>query len=119
VDTGEARFTRTLLPAIVALSAVGYTATAPHWILGGDNGEFATMYAVGGIAHPPGYPSMVLWLRLWHWLPVDSPWRSEINAMRKRGFKVEMEATNTLSLDYLAEHFLPQRLASANHLRLA
>ena len=53
------------------------------------------------------------------WLPVDSPWRSEINAMRKRGFKVEMEATNTLSLDYLAEHFLPQRLASANHLRLA
>jgi Protein of unknown function (DUF2723) len=73
VDTGEARFTRTLLPAIVALSAVGYTATAPHWILGGDNGEFATMYAVGGIAHPPGYPSMVLWLRLWHWLPVDSP----------------------------------------------
>jgi hypothetical protein len=66
------RFTRALLPAIVAFAAVGYTAVAPRWILGGDNGEFSTLYAVGGIAHPPGYPSMVLWLRLWHWLPVDS-----------------------------------------------
>ena len=53
------------------------------------------------------------------WLPAGSPWRSEINAMQKRGFKVEMEATASLSIDYLAEHFLPQRLASANHLRLA
>jgi hypothetical protein len=42
--------------------------------LGGDNGEFSTMYAVGGIAHPPGYPSMVMWLRLCHGLlPVEPP----------------------------------------------
>ncbi len=47
--------------------------TAPHWILGGDNGEFSALYAAGGIAHPPGYPSMVIWLRLWHWLPTDTP----------------------------------------------
>jgi DNA topoisomerase VI subunit A len=53
------------------------------------------------------------------WLPADSPWRSEITAMQKRGFKVEMEATVSLSIDYLAEHFLPQRLAVADHLRLA
>jgi Protein of unknown function (DUF2723) len=67
------RFGRALLGAIVLLAAVGYTLTAPHWILGGDNGEFSALYAAGGIAHPPGYPSMVLWLRLWHWLPVDTP----------------------------------------------
>jgi hypothetical protein len=69
----RARFTRALLPAIVLLAAVGYALTAPRWILGGDNGEFSSMYAAGGIAHPPGYPSMVVWLRLWHWLPVDTP----------------------------------------------
>jgi hypothetical protein len=39
--------------------------------------------------------------------------------MQKRGFKVEMEATSSLSIGYLAEPFLPQRLASADHLRLA
>jgi len=64
---------RALLPAIVLLSAIGYTWTAPRWILGGDNGEFATLYATGGIAHPSGYPATVLWLRLWHWLPVATP----------------------------------------------
>jgi hypothetical protein len=70
---GSTRFTRALLPAIVGLSGVGYTLTAPHRVLGGDNGEFSAMYAAGGIAHPPGYPSMVIWLRLWHWLPTDTP----------------------------------------------
>jgi hypothetical protein len=69
----SSRIERALLPAIVLLAAVGYTLTAPRWILGGDNGEFSAMYAAGGIAHPPGYPSMVIWLRLWHWLPVDTP----------------------------------------------
>ena len=69
----EGRLPRALLGAIVLLSAVGYTLTAPRCILGGDNGEFATLYATGGIAHPPGYPAMVLWLRLWHWLPVATP----------------------------------------------
>jgi hypothetical protein len=67
------RLTRALLPGIVLSSAAGYALTAPRWILGGDNGEFSTMYATGGIAHPPGYASMVIWLRLWHWLPVDTP----------------------------------------------
>jgi hypothetical protein len=69
----ESRLVGALLRSIVLLAAVVYARTAPRWILGGDNGEFATLYARGGIAHPPGYPSMVLWLRLWHWLPVDTP----------------------------------------------
>jgi Protein of unknown function (DUF2723) len=69
----EGLILRALLPAIVLLSAIGYLLTAPRWILGGDNGEFSTLYATGGIAHPPGYASMVIWLRLWHWLPVDTP----------------------------------------------
>src|SRR5580704_7073110 len=68
-----ARASRALLPVLVLLAAVGYALTAPRWILGGDNGEFSSLYATGGIAHPPGYPSMVIWLRLWHWLPTDSP----------------------------------------------
>jgi hypothetical protein len=62
-----------LLSLVVFVAAVAYVLTAPRWILGGDNGEFATLYETGGIAHPPGYPAMVLWLRLWHWLPVSSP----------------------------------------------
>jgi hypothetical protein len=73
VSERGSRFTRAVLHAIVLLAAVGYTATAPHRVLGGDNGEFSAMYAAGGIAHPPGYPSMVIWLRLWHWLPTDTP----------------------------------------------
>lgn len=72
-ETASSHLTRTALPVIVLLAGVGYTLTAPRWVLGGDNGEFSTMYATGGIAHPPGYPAMILWLRLWHWLPVDTP----------------------------------------------
>jgi hypothetical protein len=64
------RRSRAALLAIDLLAAVAYSLTAPRWILGGDNGEFSTLYATGGIAHPPGYPTLVLWLRLWHWLPV-------------------------------------------------
>ncbi|HEY5951009.1 MAG TPA: DUF2723 domain-containing protein [Kofleriaceae bacterium] len=31
------------------------------------------MSAVGGVAHPSGYPLYVLWLRAWSWLPVETP----------------------------------------------
>jgi hypothetical protein len=77
-DDGEADAGRRSLasraarPAIVVAAAAAYASTAPRWILGGDNGEFATLFATGGVAHPPGYPTMVLWLRAWHWLPVAS-----------------------------------------------
>lgn len=46
-----------------------YAFLAPAYPLGGDNGEFATLAATGGIAHPSGYPLYVLWLRAWSWLP--------------------------------------------------
>lgn len=61
------------LPAIVVLAGIGYAATAPRGIVGGDNGEWSTMFATGGIAHPPGYPAYVLWLRLFRWLPAGTP----------------------------------------------
>jgi hypothetical protein len=46
-----------------------YAWLAPTYPLGGDNGEFATLGAIGGVAHPSGYPLYVLWLRAWSWLP--------------------------------------------------
>lgn len=41
--------------------------------MGGDSGELAAVGAVGGVAHPPGYPLFALWCRLWRWLPASSP----------------------------------------------
>ena len=64
---------RALSGAIVVGSGAVYAASAPRWIVGGDSGELAALYAAGGIAHPPGYPTMVLWLRLLHVLPVATP----------------------------------------------
>src|SRR5262245_12760231 len=46
-----------------------YAWLAPAYPLGGDTGEFATLGALGGVAHPSGYPAYVLWLRAWSWLP--------------------------------------------------
>jgi hypothetical protein len=50
-----------------------YALIAPPWIVEGDNAEFAGLGALGGAAHPTGYPLYVLWLRLWSWLPAHSP----------------------------------------------
>ncbi|HMG56110.1 MAG TPA: DUF2723 domain-containing protein, partial [Kofleriaceae bacterium] len=50
-----------------------YVAIAPSYVVDGDNAEFAALAAVGGGAHPPGYPSYVLWLRATSWLPAASP----------------------------------------------
>ncbi len=58
---------------LVALTAVTYLATAAHWVLGGDCGEFATLFTEGGVAHPPGYPLYTLILRALSWLPASSP----------------------------------------------
>jgi hypothetical protein len=54
-------------PAVV-LAAVYFVCATP-WVLGGDDGEFATLFAEGGMAHPPGYAAYTVWLRLWSWLP--------------------------------------------------
>jgi len=46
-----------------------YLALASPQIVAPDNAEFATLGALGGVAHPSGYPLYVLWLRAWSWLP--------------------------------------------------
>jgi hypothetical protein len=50
-----------------------YTLSASPWIQGGDNAEFALLYAVGGVAHPSGYPLYTLYLQSMSWLPLSSP----------------------------------------------
>nr|HEX4313174.1 DUF2723 domain-containing protein [Kofleriaceae bacterium] len=59
------------VPLGVAALAV-YAALAPTTIVDGDNAEFASLAALGGRAHPPGYPLYVLWLRATSWLPAAS-----------------------------------------------
>jgi hypothetical protein len=46
-----------------------YLWLAPTFIADGDNAEFSTLSATGGVAHPPGYPLYVLYLRALSWLP--------------------------------------------------
>ncbi len=50
-----------------------YVWLAPSHIVDGDNAEFATLGATGGVAHPSGYPLYILWLRATSWLPGASP----------------------------------------------
>jgi len=58
---------------VAAAALVGYAALASPYIVDGDNAELATLGALGGRAHPSGYPLYVLWLRAWSWLPGASP----------------------------------------------
>lgn len=46
-----------------------YAASASSYLVAADNAEFVTLGAIGGRAHPSGYPLYVLWLRVWSWLP--------------------------------------------------
>ena len=67
----ECAIARGGLLALCAL--IAYVAfTSPH-IIDGDDADFATLAAIGGRAHPPGYPLYVLWLRSWSWLPGATP----------------------------------------------
>jgi hypothetical protein len=60
--------------AVLGLATLAlYVLIAPAWIVEGDNAELAGLGALGGAAHPTGYPLYVLWLRAWSWLPVHSP----------------------------------------------
>ena len=52
---------------------VVYAWAAPTQIVDGDNAELSTLGAVGGAAHPPGYPLYVLYLRAMSWLPGATP----------------------------------------------
>ena len=62
---------RSWVIGLVAL--IVYVAIASPHIVDGDNAEFATLGALGGRAHPSGYPLYVLWLRAWSWLPGATP----------------------------------------------
>jgi hypothetical protein len=53
--------------------AITYLALAPTRIVDGEGAELSTLGVTGGIAHPPGFPLYVLWLRAWSWLPAASP----------------------------------------------
>ncbi len=50
-----------------------YLLTAARHVLTGDNAEFVTVGFDGGVAHPSGYPLLVLWIRLFRWLPASTP----------------------------------------------
>jgi hypothetical protein len=50
-----------------------YAVFASRTLVDADNAEFATLGALGGRAHPSGYPLYVLWLRAWSWLPGTTP----------------------------------------------
>lgn len=53
----------------LAVLAVVYFASAGRFVLGGDNGEFASIFALGGVPHPSGYPAYALYLRAMSWMP--------------------------------------------------
>lgn len=54
---------------VFSISALLYFCLTPDYVVGNDNGEFAALSRIGGIAHPPGYPVYVLYLRAMAWLP--------------------------------------------------
>ena len=56
------------LGVMVAALAV-YLRTAARDIVVGDSAEFVTVALTGGVAHPPGYPLLVLLARAFSWIP--------------------------------------------------
>jgi DNA topoisomerase VI subunit A len=58
------------------------------------------------------------WLRTCTWLRSDATWQRELDQMMRNGFKLELEALCSLSMSYLARTYLPERLRSAEWLRL-
>ncbi len=64
---------RQIAAAAFVLTLAVYGLTSAQHVLGGDSGEFATLAATGGVAHPPGYPLYILLLRALRWLPAVEP----------------------------------------------
>lgn len=56
--------------AVALAVLVLYVWQAPGHVVDGDNAEFTTIGATGGVPHPSGYPLYALWLRLWSVLPL-------------------------------------------------
>lgn len=61
-----------LMCLLVVVSA-SYVLTLASALLGGDNAEFVALSQRWGVAHPSGYPTYVLYLRLLSWLPGATP----------------------------------------------
>ena len=57
---------------IAATLLVVYLVTASPYLGLADSPEFAALYALGGVAHPPGYPTAVVAYRLLSWLPAPA-----------------------------------------------
>jgi hypothetical protein len=55
---------------VFGLFLVLYALGAARTVQGGDAGEFMTIAATGGVAHPPGYPAFSLRVRLTALLPI-------------------------------------------------
>ncbi len=55
--------------AFFAVVLATYLATSSAHLGGGDNAEFVTIFARGGVAHPSGYPLYCILLRLCAWMP--------------------------------------------------
>ena len=54
---------------LFAAALAAYFATSSRHLAGGDNAEFVTIFAAGGVAHPSGYPLYCILLRLFAWMP--------------------------------------------------
>ena len=62
--------------AIFLSTFILYCLTAPHTIFTNDNAEFVTAAAVGGVAHPSGYPLFVMLSWLFAKIPIgELPYR--------------------------------------------
>ena len=53
-----------------------------------------------------------------HWLRSNEFWQDEINSLKKRDFKVELEALFSLSASFPWDAYLRERLAAEDHLQL-
>lgn len=59
--------------ALVGAALIAYVGFACPFVLGGDAGEFTALFALGGVAHPPGYPLWTLLMRALSWMPGATP----------------------------------------------
>jgi len=71
-----------LLAAALGLAAgIVYLASAARHVVVGDTGDFLTTAATLGVAHPPGYPLLVLLGHLFSLLPIGPlPFRMNLVA---------------------------------------
>lgn len=63
---------------VFAVFAVLYGLTANPWLGIVDSPEFASLFALGGVAHAPGYPTVVMAYRAFAWLPIEPKWAASI-----------------------------------------